>query len=199
MASEFIEILSPNAKAELEAIMPLVKELADNIKQINNFKASGSPSGGDKNIKGMTDSYKAQSSELEQIKKKLAMISSLNKQRYQEEAKLIADHDKALIFQSQNELKQEKRAAAESIKTAKAKLSLIASLNKQRYSEEATLAANAEKAMLHKHQEELKQIKAKQALIYSLGQQKQKQATTTKSTINRTTTTTKRRILQTDN
>lgn len=175
MASEFIEILSPDAEAQLKAIMPLVEQLANNIKSINGFKTSSTPSGSDKGIQGMNDAYKAQSSELEQIKKKLAMISSLNKQRYQEEAKLIADHDKALIFQSQNELKQEKKAAEESIKTSKAKLSMISSLNKQRYSEEAKLAADAEKAMLHKYQEELKQIKAKQAMIYSLGQQQLKE------------------------
>lgn len=175
MASEFIEVISEQTKAQIDAIMPLVRELANEIKTINGYKASSTPSGADKGIKGMTDAYKAQSSELEQIKKKLAMISSLNKQRYQEEAKLIADHDKALIFQSQNELKQEKKAADESIKTSKAKLSMISSLNKQRYSEEAKLAADAEKAMLHKYQEELKQIKAKQAMIYSLGQQQLKE------------------------
>ncbi len=67
MASEFLEILSPSAKAELEAIMPLVKELADNIKQINNFKASGTPSGSDKNIKGMADAYQKQGKALQEL------------------------------------------------------------------------------------------------------------------------------------
>lgn len=79
MASEFLEILSPSAKAELEAIMPLVKELADNIKQINNFKASGSPSGADKNIKGMTDGYKQQGDSIEKVRKELQKLSDAEK------------------------------------------------------------------------------------------------------------------------
>lgn len=86
--SEFLEILSPSAKAELQAIMPLVKELADNIKQINNFKASGSPSGADKNIKSITDAYEKQGSVLDQTRKKLEMIASLNKQKSKNEKKL---------------------------------------------------------------------------------------------------------------
>ena len=133
--SEFLEILSPSAKADLEAIMPLVKELADNIKQINNFKASGSPSGADKNIKSITDAYEKQGSILDQTRKKLEMIASLNKQRYQEEAKLIADNDKALTYKSEKELKQ-----------IRDKQAMIASLNKQKEQErketEKTLLAN---------------------------------------------------------
>jgi tape measure domain-containing protein len=146
--SEFIEIISPSAKAELEAIMPLVNTLANKIKEINNFKASGTPSGSDKNIKGMTDAYKGQTSELEQIRKRLEMIASLNKQRYQEEAKLIADHDKALIYQSEKELKQIRDRQA-----------MIASLGKQRQAEEIKTNALIEKLAQETDQKERKRLK----------------------------------------
>lgn len=101
---------------------------------------------------------------IKNVKARLSMIASLNKQRYEQEAKLISDNDKALTFQSEKELSK-----------IKAKLAIISSLNKQRYTEEEKLAQDNEKAMLHKHQEELRQIKAKQALIYSLGQQRMRQ------------------------
>lgn len=133
--SEFLEILSPSAKADLEAIMPLVDKLAKDIKEINNFKASGTPSGADNAIKKQTESLKEQGNSLDQVKKKLEMISSLNKQRYQEEAKLIADNDKALTYKSEKELKQ-----------IRDKQAMIASLNKQKEQErketEKTVLAN---------------------------------------------------------
>ena len=122
--SEFIEILSPNAEAQLKAIMPLVEELANNIKTINGYKASSTPSGSDKGIQGLNNAYKEQTKELDEIKKRLLTITSLNKQRYQEEAKLIADNDKALTYQSQKELTQ-----------IKAKQAMITSLNKQKEQE----------------------------------------------------------------
>jgi tape measure domain-containing protein len=131
--SEFIEILSPNAEAQLRAIMPLVEQLANNIKTINGYKASSTPSGADSGIKAMNDAYKAQNKELDEIKKRLITITSLNKQRYQEEAKLIADNDKALTYQSQKELTQ-----------IKAKQAMITSLNKQKGQE----AIEAQKAAL---------------------------------------------------
>ncbi|MFM9825843.1 tape measure protein [Flavobacterium sp.] len=174
--SEFIEIISPLAEQQIKDIMIQVDKLAKKITDIPKFQLSNTPSGSENNINKLTGDLKAQNKELDEIKKRLLTITSLNKQRYQEEAKLIADHDKAIVFQTQNELKAEKALTQSKISEAKARLSLISSLNKQRYSEEATLTAGAEKAMLHKYQEELKQIKAKQSLIYSLGKQQQQQA-----------------------
>ena len=160
----FIEFLSPGALTELIEASALIDKLATQIAAINKFKAPTSPSGADGSGKKMTDDLKAQSEALSQLRSKIAMIASLNKQRYEQEAKLISDNDKALTLQSEKALAQ-----------IKAKQAMIASLNKQRYSEERQLQIANEKALLEQHQQELTQIKAKQAMIASLGQQRQRQ------------------------
>jgi tape measure domain-containing protein len=126
MANEFIEIISEQTKKQINDIMPLVKELADQIKTINNFKPANTPSGAD-------NKQKEYNSTLEQTRAKLALIASLNKQRYEQEAKLIADNDKALTYKSDKELKQ-----------MRDKQAMIASLNKQKNEE----IAQAQKAAL---------------------------------------------------
>lgn len=80
MASEFIEVISEQTKAQIDAIMPLVNELANKIKDINSFKASGTPSGADKNIKGLSDAYKEQAKSIEQVKAGLEKTSAIQKQ-----------------------------------------------------------------------------------------------------------------------
>lgn len=80
MAGEFIEIISEQTKAQIDAIMPLVNELANKIKDINSFKASGTPSGADKNIKGLSDAYKEQAKSIEQVKAGLEKTSAIQKQ-----------------------------------------------------------------------------------------------------------------------
>ena len=113
----FIEFLSPNALKDLKDAEVIVNSLASKIEQISKFKAPTTPG-------GVNSASKAQNEELEQIRKKLAMIASLNKQRYEQEAKLISDNDKALTLKSEKELKQ-----------IKDKLAMIASLNKQKEKE----------------------------------------------------------------
>jgi len=56
--SEFLEILSPNALEQLKQAEELVSKLATDIKTINSFKPSNSPSGSDKNIQGLNTAYK---------------------------------------------------------------------------------------------------------------------------------------------
>ena len=75
MASEFLEILSPNALAELKQVEALVKTLASDIKSINNFKTSGTPSGADKNIKSLTDAYEKQAESIKKVSSGLKTVS----------------------------------------------------------------------------------------------------------------------------
>jgi len=58
MANEFIEIISEQTKKQINDIIPLVKELADQIKTINNFRPANTPSGADKNVQAMNAAYK---------------------------------------------------------------------------------------------------------------------------------------------
>lgn len=80
MASEFLEILSPNALEELKQVKTLVKSLADDIKSINNFKTSSTPSGADKNIKGLSDAYEKQAQSIEKVRVGLEKTSAIQKQ-----------------------------------------------------------------------------------------------------------------------
>lgn len=68
MASEFIEVISEQTKAQIDAIMPLVRELANEIKTINGYKASNTPSGADKGIQGMNEAYKQQANAIKLLK-----------------------------------------------------------------------------------------------------------------------------------
>jgi tape measure domain-containing protein len=94
-----------------------------------------------------------------------------------EKEKQIEERKAASILASQQ--KQIERQAAIDAKNAtsgsSSKLEMISSLNKQRYLEEQKLANDAEKAMSHKYQEELKLARQKQELIASLGKQQQKE------------------------
>jgi tape measure domain-containing protein len=104
------------------------------------------------------------------FKTQIEVLDSLNAsiKKYGTSAKGVpSDFSKA-----QNDIKAQ---AEEQIKIEKAKLAMIASLNKQRYQEEEKLRNDAEKAMLHGNQEEIKQIKARQAMIASLGKQRKQE------------------------
>jgi tape measure domain-containing protein len=94
-----------------------------------------------------------------------------------ERERQIEERKAATILAAQQ--KQIERQAAIDAKTAttdtSSKLAMISSLNKQRYLEEQKLANDAEKAMSHKYQEELRLARQKQELIASLGKQQQKE------------------------
>lgn len=179
MAKEFIEVISEQTKAQIDAIMPLVRELANEIKTINGYKASSTPSGADKGIKGMTDAYKERAVVLTGIQAQIEKMAKFQANTVQSlTAKEIAYSkiiEKGYKDRENASIASEKKETQAKISEIKARLSMIASLNKQRYSEEAKTASDSEKAMLHKYKEELKQIKAKQAMIYSLGKQQQQE------------------------
>ena len=103
MASEFIEVISPNAKTQIEMIMGEVDKLADKIRKIPEFKLSNSPSGADDNIKKLTADLALQAKEIDNLKNKLAGLN----QEKQKSATLTTQQkvDNAII------LKQEKQQA----------------------------------------------------------------------------------------
>lgn len=78
--SEFLEILSEGALEELKQVQTLVKSLANDIKSINNFKTSSTPSGADKNIKSISDAYEQQSKSIEKVRLGLEKTSAIQSQ-----------------------------------------------------------------------------------------------------------------------
>lgn len=177
--SEFLEILSEGALEELKQVQSIVKSLASDIKNINNFKTSSTPSGADKGIQGITTAYKDRSVVISALQSKIEKMAKFQSNTVQSlTAKEIAYSkviEKGYKDIENASISSEKKKTQAKISEIKSRLSMISSLNKQRYYEEEKLANDSEKAMLHKYQEELKQIKAKQAMIYSLGQQRLKE------------------------
>lgn len=78
--SEFIEIISEQTKAQIDAIMPLVRELAKSIKDINSFSVAGTPSGADKNINALNDAYKKRAENIAKVRAELEKTTAIQKQ-----------------------------------------------------------------------------------------------------------------------
>lgn len=78
--SEFIEIISEQTKAQIDAIMPLVRELAKSIKDINSFSVSGTPSGADKNINALNDAYNKRAENIAKVRTELEKTTAVQKQ-----------------------------------------------------------------------------------------------------------------------
>jgi len=113
--SEFLEILSPSAKADLEAIMPLVKELANNIKQINNFKASSTPSGADKGSLALADAYKKREEQMDKARVALQKLSDAEAQKKAQMAAMFTAQEKA-----NKKIEEQQRAYTELLARQKA-------------------------------------------------------------------------------
>jgi tape measure domain-containing protein len=88
--SEFLEILSPGALEELKQVQTLVKSLATDIKSINNFKTSSTPSGADENIKKLNIAYKEQSDKLKIINQQVNNLYNSYKKEEELKQKQIA-------------------------------------------------------------------------------------------------------------
>jgi tape measure domain-containing protein len=114
MSEKINIIVAQQAITELQTAIDKVGELKTAIASVKTVSGSNSFASG----------VKDQSNEVADLKNRLAMIASLNKQRYEQEAKLIADNDKALTLKSERELKQ-----------IRDKQAMIASLNKQKNEE----------------------------------------------------------------
>jgi tape measure domain-containing protein len=128
--SEFLEILSPSALEQLREAEKLVNKLANDIKTINNFKASSTPSGSDEKIKQLNIAYKEQSNALKLLKQELdnatnAQIKSNNQKI--SDIRLSEAQRKATLAQQQAEAKvtaetQRALAASERLNSAYNKL-----------------------------------------------------------------------------
>jgi len=81
MANEFIEIISEQTKKQINDIMPLVKELADQITKINTFKPANTPSGADKNVQAMNDAYKEQGETIKKVNEQRTKAAALTTQQ----------------------------------------------------------------------------------------------------------------------
>jgi len=77
--SEFLEILSPNALEQLKQAEELVSKLANDIKTINNFKPSNTPSGSDKNVQNLNTAYNERSVMLKKVSTELEKGIALQK------------------------------------------------------------------------------------------------------------------------
>jgi len=112
MASEFIEIISEQTKAQIDAIMPLVDKLASKIKEINSFTPSNTPSGADKGIQNMNTALKEQATALNTVK---TSLNQVNEQKAKSVSLTTQEKvDNAII------LKQEKQKATLTSEYAKA-------------------------------------------------------------------------------
>jgi len=128
--SEFLEILSPTALEQLKQAEVLVNKLANDIKTINNFKASSTPSAADEKIKQLNIAYKEQTNSLKLLKQELdnatnAQIKSNNQKI--SDIRLSEAQRKATLAQEQAEKKitaekQRALAASERLNSAYNKL-----------------------------------------------------------------------------
>ena len=73
--SEFLEILSEGALEELKQVQAIVKTLASDIKSINNFKPSSTPSGADKGSLALAEAYKKREEQMDKARIALKKLS----------------------------------------------------------------------------------------------------------------------------
>ncbi len=156
MAKEFIEVISEQTKAQIDAIMPLVEKLATKIKEINNFSPSNTPSGADKGIQNMNTALKEQALALNAVK---TSLSQVNEQK-EKSASLTTQQkvDNAII------LKQEKQQAVLTSEYAKAyeKLNMQRTIAKQKL-QDLIASERASNAEIRKAQKEFDVLNKKVA------------------------------------
>ncbi len=89
--SEFLEILSEGALEELKQVQAIVKTLANDIKSINNFKPSSTPSGADKGSLALAEAYKKREEQMDKARVALQKLSDAEaKAEAQKKAQMAA-------------------------------------------------------------------------------------------------------------
>ena len=92
MASEFIEIVSPSALKNLQAVNDELVKTVANVKTVNeNMIGTKTPSGSDSAIKKLTADYDAQTKTIQNLQKQLQQLANTKQQLNQKTSEEIVN------------------------------------------------------------------------------------------------------------